>query len=278
MAQAELKEVAEEQNGIDELEAGFDGAPTTEEALTPVEEVSPGSVPVEYARITKTQWDELLAKSTEIEQIRADNRKGIDTALGKYGELARTLGQLQSATPSGYTVDVTDDIVEDLKAEFPELGNLQLKAFKKFASKLSGTASATSQAFDPAQMEQQVSDAVASRLIVMQTEALEDDYADWRTIVGTQADKDNAYRKWLGTQSAEYQTKLGSTNNAAVISHSIARFQKDTVSRVATRPAAPARPSTRQAQLEAAVSPRGTGAHAPSPTGDDDFTAGFNSG
>jgi len=277
MADVQEEVVVDETQSMDEFNAGFEDKPTQEVKAAPVEEApAPEAAPIEYAQITVAQWNELLAKSTEIDAIKADTRKGIDRALGNYGELQRTLATLQSATPQGYTVDVTDDIVADIKAEFPELGDLTLKAFKQFASKLKGSAPAPVQpAIDPEQFAQQVSKAVQAQYIAAETEALLDDYPDWRAIVGGADDKDNAYRQWLVAQPAEYQARLVSTNSAAVISKSIATFQKATA-----KPAAPAaKPaSTRQARIEAAVVPRGSGGSAPAPTGQDDFAAGFLSG
>lgn len=275
-----------------EFDAGFTGKPTTE-VPPPAEEAPPAPAeeappaeppPVKYAQITEAQWNELLAKSTAIDQVTADFKKRIDTNVGNYGELARTLKQLQSATPSGYTVEVTDDIVADIKTEFPELADLTLKAFKAFGSKLKGTAPtavAPPPVEDPAEFEAKVSASVSARLIALQTEALEDEFADWRTIVGKPEDKENTYRKWLATQPAEYQTKLASTNSAAVIARSIASFQKAAAKPPApAAPAAPAKPaaSTRQQRLEAAVAPRGAAASASAPTDKDDFAAGFASG
>jgi len=64
--------------------------------------------------------------------------------------------------------------------------------------------------------------------------ALQDEYPDWRKIVGQvdiskqQSDPNNPYRKWLATKDAAYQALINSTNSAAVIAHSIRTFQSET--------------------------------------------------
>lgn len=289
-AAAEAAEAAEIESGFaneptvtppaDEVpdQAAKDAAETAAEV-----EKAAAAAEVKYRQVSEKEWEELQAKVASIDSLRTEHRKELDKAFGKVGGLERTLSALQSATPAGYNVEVTDDIVADLKAEFPELGDLTLKALTKFAGKLKGTAPATQ---DPKETEAIVS----QRLVAMQVEALEEDHPDWRVVVGDK-DSNNEYRQWLAKQPAEYQQKLASTNSASVIAKSITRFQADAktaADAAATAAAAVAaeaekaaaaeakKNSTRQ-RLAAAAAEKTTGATA-APESEDDFDAGFKSG
>jgi hypothetical protein len=273
-----------------EFEAGFTGG--AEEPVAPVADDKPAeeSTPaaeaappvVEYQQITKQEYEELKALSTQIEQIRADAGKRLDTAFGKVGGLERTIKELQGATPAGYTIEVTDDIVADLKEEFPEIGDMALKAFKAFAGKLKGTAPA---AVDSKALEEQTQAAVTGRVRALQAEALEEDYPGWRVIVGAPTDAENAYRKWLKEQPAEYQQKVGSTESATVVGKSLEKFKAAEKAAAEAHAKATAeaekaknQPSARQQRLAAAVVTKGAGGNPPGPSDADEFMAGFKSG
>lgn len=239
---------------------------------------------VKYKQITEDEWTALQAAAAEITQIKAEQRKELDRAFGKVGGLERTLKEIQSATPQGLTVDVSDDVVADLKAEFPELGDLTLKALKKFAGGLKGTAPVTGQ--DP----QQVEAAISGRIRAMQEEALDDEHPDWRAVVGD-PDSETEYRKWLAKQDAAYQQKLNATNSAAIIGRSISKFKSDAAAAAAAaeadakaqgakdaaEKAKKAAADARQQRLASATTESGKGGHESAPTDDDAFNEGFNS-
>lgn len=273
-----------------EFASGFDSQPTVDKSPadeTDAEEATDAAevaAPVKYKQITEDEWNTLQSAAAEISQIKADQRKELDRAFGKVGGLERMFKELQSATPQGLTVDVNDDVVADLKAEFPELGDLTLKALKKFATGMKGTAPASGQ--DP----QQIEAAISGRIRAMQEEALDDEHPDWRALVGD-PDTDTEYRKWLAKQDAAYQQRLNATNSAAIISRSITKFKSDAAaSTVAAEAAAKAQATkdaadkaareaanARRQRLESATTERGAGGHLPAATEDDDFNAGFNS-
>lgn len=276
-----------------EMESGFSGAPTevTPPAEAPNETDDEGAAPAtpaaeepEYHQITKAEYEQFQALAATVEELRTTSTAGLDKAFGKVGGLERTLKELQNATPKGYELDVTDDIVADLKQEFPEIGDLALKAFKTFASKLKGTGNA---AVDAAQLEKMVDERASGRVIAVQLEALEDDHPKWRETVGltdTGVNAEVPYRKWLATQPAEYQARLSSTFSAAVIGNSIKKFEAAQAAAEAEAKAAAEKkdpkpaPSTRQQRLAAAAVEKGKGGVAPGPTDDDEFEAGFKSG
>jgi len=266
------------------FDEGFSGAPTEktppakEEPETPPEKPAPEP---KYVQVTEDQLSAFLAQSTAIDKITADSKKAIDTVNGRYGELARTVSQLQNATPAGYAVEVGDDIVKDLAEEFPELSKHTLTAFKAFAAKLKGTSPAAA-AFDPNQVVPLI--ATAKQELSKEILALRHD--DWEEVVGLPDAEGKApeteYRKWLATQTPEYQAQIAGSWDARFLAKSIDTFKAkaatDAAAAAKAKPKPATTPSPRQARLEAAVTPRGEGGHPPGPTEDDDFNAGYKSG
>jgi len=281
-----------------DFDAGFSGTPTeatppattektanegvTDDAGTkPAEDAEPAP---EYVQVTKQELESLKALSTQIEQIRAEAKKGIDTAHGRYGELVRKLQEIQSATPAGYDVEVTDDIVADLSEEFPELGQKALSAFKKFAGKLKGTQPA---GVDAGEVEKKIVDTRQQ----IAREVLSITHEGWEEVVGL-PDKDGKvpdteYRRWLAQQPEEYRTSVLSTWSAAELAKSITKFSKEKAAaeqaaaasgKAAGTKAPAAKQPTRSDRLAAAVTPKGESGAAPGPTEDDEFEAGFKSG
>lgn len=280
----------------DDFDAGFSGAATPTEKTPPAEQAQDAgetkgeggetppaeTTPPEYVQVTKQELEALKALSTQIEQIRAEAKKGIDTAHGRHGELVRKLQEIQSATPAGYEVEVTDDIVADLAEEFPELGQKALSAFKKFAGKLKGTKPA---GVDTAEVEKRI---VAQRQEIAR-EVLDITHEGWEETVGLPDAQgnipDTAYRRWLANQDEDYRKEVTSTWSAAKLAKSIDKFKRDEKAAAekavaAAKAAAPAaKPTaTRSDRLAAAVTPKGESGAAPAPTSDDEFEAGFKSG
>lgn len=256
-------------------------APKAEESKeAPPTEAAPPAEP-EYRQVTKAEWEDLMAKAATIDQMRADYPRKLDTAFGKVGGLERKIAELQAATPAGYAVDVTDDIVAEMAAEFPELAKGTLSAFKAFAGKLKGTAPAhaAAAAVDPAQIAGMVKGQIAAE----QEALIEDEHPQFRALIGAPG-SDSPYRQWLAKQSAEEQQRLSSTYSAAVISRSITRFKE---AQAAEQAAAEAKRKAdesaaqasrdRQGRFAAAATPKGAGGHAPGPTEDDEFQQGFKS-
>ncbi|MDP3939232.1 MAG: hypothetical protein Q8R92_14000, partial [Deltaproteobacteria bacterium] len=304
---AEAAARAAEAAEMTDFEAGFAGTPTektppadedeaAKEAAAAAEKeaadkaeadaaAAAAAAAPKYRQITETEWTHIQSKAAEVDQIRADHRKELDKAFGKVGGLERTLATIQAATPAGYAVEVTDDVVADLAKEFPELGGLALKAFKTFAGKLKGTAPVAAAAAAPDPKE--IDSTVTARLVAIQSEELEDARPDWREVVGDK-DSKTPYRVWLATQTPEYQARLASTNSAGVIARSIEKFETAAAATAKAAAAAAEKAAAakkaeeaaarRKGVLEAAVNPRASGSHVTPNKGDDDFEEGFKEG
>ncbi len=284
-----------------EFDAGFSGETPEPTEVTPPVKVDESGAPVveapaaapvvepKFVQITEEELTVLRGHSTQIEQVRAEAKKAVDTVNGKYGDLVRRINEIQSAAPAGFQVEVTDEIVADLNAEFPELGKLTKGVLTKFAAAVKAKAPVAAP-FDKSQVVPLIDTAKQE----LSREVLSMKHEDWEEVVGlpdaTGKTPETDYRKWLAKQPAEYQQEISSTWNPRALAKSIDKFKSDAAA--ATKAAAEAaaaaalkakgapKPalSARQQRVAAAVTPRGDGGHAPGPTADDEFDAGFKTG
>lgn len=235
-----------------QFSAGFDTGST--ETPTPLEPPAPEAKPevpaVEYAQITRAEYDALMAKA---------DRADIDKAFGKIGGIERALTQLQA--PSG--IEVTADDFEELRDEFPELAELQAKGLNKILGKIKGGG-----AIDPAVIEQMVATKVAENRQRAVDESLDLVVGgDWVSEVNS-----DAYKTWIAAQPDEIKALEASDSI-----RDAARLLRTFKSQPVPSPRPEPKPSTRQQQLEAAATPRSVGVHTPEPSGNP-FAEGFKTG
>ncbi|HLP99214.1 MAG TPA: hypothetical protein VK149_12305 [Sideroxyarcus sp.] len=275
-----------------EFDAGFSGTPTvtpekTEAAGTEQQEQSQQQEhsqeqqqePPKYRQITEEEFTRLNASAAAVDEMRATLGKQTDTIFGKIGGLERVLKQFQEQTPAGQSVEITEDDLAELKAEFPELVGPQLAAMQRIAGKMRGTGSAAldegklSQAVAPI-VEKAGTDFVARAKLEIAEETLNETHPGWEQVVGTPPEPgklpDNEYHRWLKTQPEDYRNRVLNSYSPVVIGKSIDKFNEHQASLK--------KANERRDRFEAAVDARGDGGHEPPADGDDAFIAGFNGG
>lgn len=240
----------------------------------------------ETVTITKAQLDLLLAGLEDGKKLKSAMDK-VNGTLGAYKQQIDTLGRLAQPTQ----VEITDADFEELIKDFPEVADATRKGLQRILKNMRGGGA-------PSQVDEgAVKKLIVDSAIQRETEVLEDEFEDWKKIVGDREDKDNDFRKWLSGQPVGYQTKINSTFSGAVIARSIRRFQADAKKasdeqRAKDEKAEADRKSQEEAEkrkatdarrgnLRAAVQPRGDGGGTPQkrePTEDDEFEAGFKEG
>ena len=255
----------EEVNGTDaDFDSGFEQAeqtPTPEIAdETPKVEAAPEP---KLAQITEDQFNDLMAKAASVDEIKAESQRKFDHAFGQLGGMKQIIERLQQSTPQGQSITVTDADFSELSSEFPELAAMQIKGLNKVLSKLGGTAPAVDTSLIERMVQERVGQ-VAREARENALDGLHNVIPDWQEEV-----RKPAFTEWLDKQDA--QTKALASSDRVVDASRMLRMYRN------SRPA-PQKPqiTTRQRQLEAAVTPRGRG-QAPAPVEDDDFEAGFNS-
>lgn len=261
----------------DDFEAGFNAAPPSptttpeskqEQVAEPAQAAAEQPAP-KLAQITEEQYQDLLKRATAIDEIKADSKKRFDDVFGKVGGMQQLIQSLQASTQTGQQVSVTkEDFAELVEEGYPDLAELQAAGLNRILAKLNtrGTGGAQPQAFDPKQVEEIVNNRLASEREQSTREQLFDMHEDWEQVRATPE-----YEVWVKENKiAERKDRAGATYeeswNPTFIGNLITEFK-------ATKKAA----TTRQNRLEAAITPQGSGGHAPAKTDDDDFEAGFRS-
>lgn len=267
-------------------EAAFnEGANDTKvEAKTPTATPEPAKAaevkvveaPPEFVQLTKAQWD---ATQTELASMKATMEKSFGTAFGKMGDIERKQKAIDDWKASqGIVGEMSQDDFTELKEQFPELAESTVKGLNRSLAKLKGQPGAQ---LDPAKISEVVNQGVELRLkereVAQQADsvkALDTEHKDWREVRAKPE-----FQSWLEKQPPRVQKTFEKTWDADFLSDVFTHFKTDAVkAKPVAAPAAPAPNTTRKDRLAAAVNPRGTGGHAPGPSDDDDFNAGFKAG
>ncbi len=242
--------------------------PVIEAVAEPVIEPVQEPVTPKLAQITEEQFADLLKMHGKMSKL--------DEGFGTLGNLKQRIEQLQASTTSGKPVEVTDEDMADLQAEFPEFADLTKKVLTKVVGKLRGTG--TAPVDTEALLTQAEARAEARVFKRIQDEAavdLLDEHPDFRTITGnyeTRETAPTAFQSWVAKQPADFQKRLYDSNNASYLSKQITRFKTETAEK--PKPAPTPKPNERTARLTASVTPKGV-APAGSPPEENSFSSGF---
>lgn len=265
-----------------DFDAGFDGKEQTttpvatesgealaEDAPAPTAQAEPEPAP-KLAQITEDQFKALMAKADEVDQIRSDSKRQIDTLAGHLGGMKQLVEGLKQQRAT-----LTPGQLKRVSAEFPDLGKL----LEEDLGELAGT---QSHAVDPAEIDRRAQAIVAQELAKAEVKGeikfLARQHKDWVDVV-----KGQEFIDWSRTLSPDDQTKLMG-NDGEFIADRITDFKADKAAKAkaaqeAADKAKSQKPSTnRQQRLEAAVPPKGAGGHAPAPAEEDEFEVGFKTG
>lgn len=190
---------------------------------------------------------------------------------------------------------LTPEEVENLRAlaaEVPEQKKQLSKAFGTIGSltkQLNDMKSASEEKTKAAEPPPTPEEMIERRIRKEAMADLEEDYPDWREIVGAseKPDPEHPFRKWLATQPAEYQTKINASNSARTISRAIEKFKDATKEspqtnqrpNQATDAAGEKAAAARRNLIANNVTPKTAGAlPAKGKTANDEFAEGFASG
>lgn len=223
-----------------------------------------------YVQVTEDEWNSLKASAAKVTQIEATLEKSMGTAFGKIGGIERTLKELDS----GAKIEVPDDDIKALNdGGFPELAKA-LGQLKNLRSLPGGGGVAADKIEELVQQRLAPAlEQVHTSRVKLETRYLTTAHPDWQQI-----DKDPAFSAWTNSLPAEEQQALVKASNewdAEAISTFMTRFKEHRKAK-APAPPAPRASDTRRSRMQAAVTPRGSGA--PAADSDDEFEAGYQSG
>jgi hypothetical protein len=267
-----------EDDGTDrDFDAGFEGSEQTTTPAAPVEPApaaadasttaEPAPAP-KLAQITEDQLAALMRKAEEVDQIRSESKRQIDTLAGHLGGMKQVVEGLKQRGVSAAQL-------KRFGAEYPEMAAM-------LAADLAEVGGG-GQAVDPAEIARiakaEVAQEVAQLRVQVEVDKISDKHEDWVAVVNNPG-----FQKWSQTLTPADQQRLAGTDGkfiAGKITEWKAGRDAYLAKIEADKKAAAAKTSksnNRARQLEAAVPAKGVGGHAPAPAAEDDFEAGFRAG
>lgn len=252
----------------DKPPANTEKAPATQ-AREP-ETKEPEVAAPEYVQLTKDEATALRAAAAQVASLQQQQARN----FGQIGNLQKLINEMRESKKEGEKPSVSKEDFAELRENFPELADMTQAAITKVLSKLPATGNGERD-------QEAVKTALTEHANKLQLEDLEDEYPDWKAIVGAapskdEADPNNPFRQWLATKDATYQARVNETVSASVLSRAIRRFRTET--RVVAKPAPKPATNQRADRIRDSVQPKGDGGM---PTSDNSaeaaFAAGFNS-
>jgi len=280
--------MTDEKQQQDELEAekafdsGFTDQPATEtkeptaQAAEPEEKVAeppvetPAEPEPEFVQIKRNEFDELMAAAKKTASLEQQMSK----AFGTIGYLKQMVEAQPKGGPAIGNVEIGDEVLAELREDFPEMAEHMKKALQRVVSKVGTAPGAPSLSKDD--IAKMVMEDVSNREMAV----LETDYPDWRDVVGSAADTNNEFRAWLKTKAPAYQEKVNTTQSALVVSRALDYFtaykEKQAAKKATTPEPKPPQQNDRRRVIAGAVLPKGDGGPtAPRRSDQDAFDEGF---
>lgn len=221
--------------GAEFTEHGPGDTPAPEQVEQPTEAAAahePAEPPPDPG-LTPAEQRALLAEVQALKVLPEQLRQ----VQGRYGELHRTLQQLQQGA------EVSDADFDELRAEFPELADLTLKGMKKALGKVRPV-----QGVDLEPLKAEFRGEVTKLRQESEARLLSAYHRDWRQTVNTPE-----FVAWAVKQPADVQEQLRNSWDAEFLA-----VQIDAYKASRTAKTAPAAPNPKAKAIAAAVTPRGT--------------------
>lgn len=240
-----------------------EAAPGPEESdLEAAASAAPAAAPDPIAAVT----EQLGALRAQVQELASAGGAAAEVRKlhGEIGNINRTLKKLQAAAPADAPA-AEDELAAALKQaeavaeEFPEIAGPLVKALKAFHAKAAAPQKDPEPASpaDTTQAQPAAVDVEQERLAARQQaaiDALNELHPDRLEI-----NKTPDFKKWLAAKPPEYQKKVNTSWNPAVLSSMYDEFKASVAAR-----------TRRQERLEAAAQPQGTGASGPTTTPDEE--------
>lgn len=274
----------EEQAAADaEFASGYEGTRTeTPAAPEPVvEEVQAAPEPEAKVEEAPAAADPLKDVLARLDKVQSSH----DKLAGNYGRLLQNFEQLQTTlaaakAATGKVADAPSQTEIARAAEDPAEWSSLKKDYPEWANATEKLLEARVPKFDVEAFEQKIAQEIEGKTAAMQGKiidaALNTVLPKWREEVKT-----DAFNTWLASQPDDIQA-LGASEDVGDAARMLKLYDSfRTAPKAEPTPAPTAAPqpdtSARSKRLAAAVSPKGTGGHAPGKSEADEFLAGYNS-
>lgn len=281
MTEETTQEVVEVPNESEALAAGFNDEPAPVEAPQEevkeevVEETKPEAVEEvkpETVSITVDEWRAMQARVAEIDNLKSETTRRVDQALGKYGELNRTIQEIKQKPQGG--MSLPREKLDKLRVDYPELAELFAEGPQSQEPKQEATLAVDTEEIKRL-AEQTAADKYQELVVKNEMRELGRRHKDWGDVV-----KSEDFAKWVQTLPAEQAQALITSTDADEISAGLDKFKEQKAQAEEAAKAALAKATKQQSaskRLEAAITPTGTAGGPPSLTERDLFLQGFKS-
>ena len=252
-----------EAQALGDFNAGFDGGDADQVASPEPEAAEAAEEAPKTASITEQDWNELRSKATAIDEIKADSQRKFDNLAGNIGGLKQVIERLQ--TRSG--MKLSPGQLKRTAAEFPELEAMLTEDLNEILS------APQQGSYSPEEIDQRAKALMDVELpkmaVALEKKLLRSYHRDWVDVL-----RSDDFKAWQLTIPPDENAKLMSSVDGEFIADKITEFKDAVKAKAAVKPS-PAR-SARQTRIEAAIPAKGSGGHAPAPSDEDEFNAGFN--
>lgn len=272
--------------GFSQVSKGIEPVATTA-ALPPSTPAAP-TTPSEPSQTPDSQpfavkpedWQSVNERVAKIDQLEAQLRKSIDTAMGKIGGVERVLRELQSASSTGRAPNISKEAFKSLYENFPEIADDLVTGLKNAmpeSATPSAAAAVAAQTLDPETIKKEVGAVLRSAEAERSTKWLDRKHAGWREVVKATDDAGapTPYRQWLATQPQAYQDQINSSLDYEDISESLTKFAtyQDDQKKAAEKEQSKA---ARKTRVEQTVAPKGVpGPVSTQLTDEEEFERGY---
>lgn len=206
---------------------------------------------VEYAQLTKAEYEELRARAALIDEIRATQ----DKSFGTFGRTIKGLQDQLAQFQAGAQIDISQEDIDALKEDWPPMAAALQKVRDLRALPAGG--------LDPTKIDELVQQRLAPALETINTRVdqavemrlLSKAHPDWSTYT-----KSQDFAAYTATLPATEQAQLADSWDSDFIGRHIAAA-KARAKRV--QPTTTTTSTARTSRISAAVTPRGTGATRP---------------
>jgi hypothetical protein len=231
-----------------------------EVTAAPEVEATPDPEPPEemIAGMKASELKALLAKSAEVDQLKALIEQNNQKMYGKLGEYQKKINELKQVS----TAKIGKDSLKRLSAEFPDLAEL-------LADDLAEAIQASPSGLDQDHVDNLVNQRMVTAQQEMEKKLIAIAHRDWKQVLTS-----DDWKAWVSTQAAERKAEIETTWDSAILADAISDYKN---AKNASAEKAAQTQQRRANKLERNVMPNGVPASGPMRLPDErGLSAGFN--
>lgn len=231
---------------------------------TGTEGQQPTAAAPEYVQLTKDEAEQLRAAAARLTELQATSEKSFGTAFGKLGDMERRIKAMSEGAP---IAEIDQDEIDALRADgFEPMARVLEKLRDLRAINVGG-------GVDQSKVDELVQQKLAPALQRVELRLLAREHPDWKAIDG-----DPAFAEWTRSKGDEFVRTLAQASeqyDSETVSQAMTEFKAHRKAQADAKKRQEEGDAQRRSRINAAVTPRGTGAAPAGASPEDEFDAGF---